>query len=126
MENLSPLGDGHPDLGEFLSIKVIETLKEKGDCTVIERERLFLALEELNLGTSALADESTRLRLGRIVRAQLMIFGGYLVIADTMRLDLRLVDVESGRILSAVKRTVPAGDLSGWLNAAGEATLELF
>ncbi len=126
LENLSPIGECHSGLGEFLSIRVIQTLKETGGFNVIERERLSVALEELNLGTSSLMDESTRLRLGRLVMAELMIFGGYLVIADKMRLDLRLVEVESGRILNAVKKTVPAADMAIWLNAAGEATGELF
>jgi curli biogenesis system outer membrane secretion channel CsgG len=126
LEDLSPMGDGRPDLGEFLSLRVIETLKKMGGYNVIERERLSLALEELNLGTSSLADESTRLRLGRLIGAQLMIFGGYQVIAEKMRLDLRLVEVGSGRILHAVEKTVSASDLSGWLNAAEAATRELF
>ena len=126
LEDLSPLGDGRPDLGEFLSIRVIETLKEMEGLNVIERERLSLALEELNLGTLSLADESTRLRLGMLIGAQLMIFGGYQVITEKMRLDLRLVEAGSGRILNAVEKTVSASDLSGWLNAAEEATRELF
>jgi hypothetical protein len=126
LEDLSPLGDGRPDLGEFISLRVIETVKEMEGLNVIERERLSLALEELNLGTSSLADESTRLRLGKIIGAQLMIFGAYQVIAEQMRLDLRLVEAGSGRILNAVEKTVSASDLSGWLNAAEAATRELF
>lgn len=126
LEDLSPLGDGRPDLGEFLSIRVIETLKKMEGFNVIERERLSLALEELNLGTSSLTDESARLRLGKLIGAQLMIFGGYQVISEQMRLDLRLVEVGSGRILKAVEKTVSASDLSGWLNAAESATRELF
>ena len=119
------MGDGRPDLGGLLSAKVIETLKEKTAYDVVERERLSLVLEEQNLGSSQLADESTRLRLGRLVGAQLMIFGGYQVIGGQMRLDIRLVEVETGKILKATERTVSAGDLTGWLNAAAEAAAEL-
>jgi len=125
LEDLSPLGDGRPDLGEFLSIRIIDTIEQMEGWNVIERERLSLALEELNLGTSSLADESTRLRLGRLIGARWMIFGGYQVIAEQMRLDLRVVEVGSGRIMSAVEKTIPASDLSGWLNAVEEATQEL-
>ena len=125
LEDLSPLGDGRPDLGEFLSIRVIETIKRMEGWNTIERERLSLALEELNLGTSSLVDESTKLKLGRLIGAQWMIFGGYQVIAEQMRVDLRVVEVGSGRILNAVEKTVPASDLSGWLNAVEEATQEL-
>lgn len=125
LEDLTPGGSLHPDLGEPLSAKVIETLKEIGDHTVVERERLVLALEELNLGTTSLVDESTRLRIGRLVQAQMMIFGGYQVIADHMRLDLRLVEVETGKILRAAQQTTSSADLSGWLKAAQKATAEL-
>jgi TolB-like protein len=126
LENLSPMESGHADLGQLLSAKVIETLKETGRHTVVERERLLLALEELSLGTTSLVDETTRLRIGRIVGARLMIFGAYQVIADKMRLDLRLVEVETGSILKAAQKTTSAEDLSGWLRAAREATTELF
>ena len=126
LENLSPMEFGRPDLGELLSGKVIETLKETGGYTVVERERLLLALEELGLGTTSLVDETTRLRIGRIVGARLMVFGGYQVIMDKMRLDLRLVEVETGSILKAAQKTTSAADLSAWLRAAREATAELF
>ncbi len=126
LENLSPMECGRPDLGELLSAKVIETFKETGNYTVVERERLLLVLEELGLGTTSLADETTRLRIGRIVGARLMVFGAYQVIADKMRLDLRLVEVETGSILKAAQKTTSAADLSGWLKAAREATTELF
>jgi TolB-like protein len=126
LEDLSPMESGHADLGQLLSAKVIETLKETGRHTVVERERLLLALEELSLGTTSLVDETTRLRIGRIVGARLMVFGAYQVIADKMRLDLRLVEVETGSILKAAQKTTSAADLSGWLRAAREATTELF
>jgi len=87
---------------------------------------LVLALEELNLGTTSLVDESTRLQIGRIVQAQLMVFGGYQVIADHMRLDLRLVEVQTGKILKAAKQITSGTDMSSWLKAAAEAAAELF
>lgn len=126
LENLSPMACGRPDLGELLSAKVVETLKETGNWTVVERERLLLALEELGLGTTSMANESTRLRLGKLVGARLMVFGAYQVILDKMRLDLRLVEVETGSILKAVQKTTTAFDVCAWLRAAKEATVELF
>ena len=105
LENLSPPGNVFPNLEELFASKVVEILIEAGDYEVVERQRLILALEELNLGTTAWVDESTRLRIGRMVGARLMVFGSYQVIAGQMRLDLRLVDVESGRIMKAVQKT---------------------
>ncbi len=125
LDNLSPAGASPSDLGELLSVEVIKAIQESGRYSVIERERLFMALEELNLGSTALVDENTRLKLGQLSSAQLMVFGGYQVIGDTMRLDLRLVDVETGRIRKAVKKITAAENISGWLDSAKSAAEEL-
>ena len=104
---------------------MIETFKESVTFQVVERQRLILALEELNLGSSSLANEATRLRIGRIVGARFMVFGGYFVLGDMMRLDLRLVEVETGTIVKAAEKTTAAGDLNGWLKATRQAAEEL-
>ena len=126
LDNLTPSASAQSDLGELLSAQVIEAIQSKGDYTVVERERLLLALQELRLGTEAIADESTRLKLGRISGATLMVFGAYQVIGEQMRLDLRLVEVETGKVQKAVQRTTPATDLSGWHRNAREVAGELF
>ncbi|MFH0730446.1 MAG: FlgO family outer membrane protein [Pseudomonadota bacterium] len=124
LENLSPLGTAQMDLGDLLSARIIETVQQ-GGYTTIEREKLEIALRELNLGSSSLADSSTQLRIGRIAGASRMIFGAYQVVGNQMRLDLRLVDVETGRILKSAEKTAGDGDLSGWLKAAEAAAKEL-
>jgi curli biogenesis system outer membrane secretion channel CsgG len=125
MDELSPSSGAQPDLGQALSGRIMEAFESKGKYTLVERQRLILALEELHLGSSELADESTRLRLGNLVGAQAMVFGAYQVIGSSMRLDLRLVDVETGKVLKATQRTVSASDLTTWLKAAREAGEEL-
>jgi TolB-like protein len=124
-DNLSLSAGDQPSLGEILSSQVMEVIGARRGVVVIERERLHLALEELKLGSTSLADEATRLKLGHLVGARLMVFGAYQAIADTMRLDLRLVEVETGKVLKAVKRTASSGDLSEWLKVAREAAAEL-
>jgi hypothetical protein len=92
---------------------------------VIERQRLLLALEELRLGTTSIVDESTRLKLGKIVAARFMVFGGYQVVGDKMRLDLRLVEVETGKIKKAVQKITSSANLQEWIDMAGRAAEEL-
>ena len=113
------------DLGELLAAKIIETLEDSGAYKVVERERLLIVLEELNLGDSPVVDESTRLKIGKIIGARCMVFGSYFVVADTMRLDLRLVEVETGSILKASQKMASAINVSEWLDVAGEAAREL-
>lgn len=125
LDDLSPSSRGRPDLGGLLSGQVIEVLQKKRNITVVERQRLLLALEELHLGTTSIVDETTRLKLGRLVGARMMAFGGYQIIGGQMRLDLRLVEVETGKVLKAVQKTVSATDLKGWLDTAAKAAEEL-
>jgi len=126
LEDFSSGPQNRPDLGEFISARVIETIQETGGYTVVERQRLLLALEELNIGSSALADEITRLEIGRIVGAKLMVFGGFQVIGDKMRLDLRLVEVETGAVARTAEKTVSSTNFSGWLKAAEDTATDLF
>jgi len=125
MENMSPDRPLAMDWGELLSSGVIQVFQESGDYAVVEREKLLLVLEELQLGSSALADDETRLKLGHLVGAQQMVFGGYLVVGDMMRLDLRLVEVETGAVVNATHRTLSAADPVAGLNAAKGAAREL-
>ncbi len=125
MENMSPDRPLAMDWGELLSSGVIQVFQESGDYAVVEREKLIRVLEELQLGSSALADDETRLKLGQLVGAQQMVFGGYLVVGDMMRLDLRLVEVETGAVVNAAHRTLSAADPVAGLNAAKGAAREL-
>ncbi len=121
IENLSPDDSTGDDLGILLSSEIVGRLSTKPAIQIIERQKLLSVLQELKLGNSELADESVRLKVGRMLGAKRMVFGSYLVSGSNMRLDLRLVDVETGRILKTAKETVIAGETEEWMDAAGEA-----
>jgi curli biogenesis system outer membrane secretion channel CsgG len=125
LDDLSPSSTVRPPLGEIFSSQIIEALKKKGDYTVVERERLLLALEELRLGTTKLVDETTRLKLGKMIGARFMVFGGYQIIGNQMRIDLRMVEVETGKVKRAVEKTTSSTDLQDWIDAAKKAAQEL-
>ena len=125
LDDLSPSTIVRPEIGELLSGEIINAVNQKGEYSVVERERLLLALEELNLGAASFVDETTRLRLGRLSGARFMIFGGYQIIGSTMRLDLQLIEVETGKLQKAVQKTIEGSDLSKWLKNAEEAAEEL-
>jgi len=126
LENLSPDIATRTDLGGLLGGEIIQSIQQTGDIRVVEREKLVMILEELRLGTSSLADESTRLKVGRLLGAREMIFGGYMVVGSTMRIDLRRVEVETGRVLKTAKQTAAAGDPAAWLEAARQAGAALY
>jgi curli biogenesis system outer membrane secretion channel CsgG len=126
LEYLGPEPNAHQNISEVLSAKVIETFEESGRYEIVERERLLLALEELQIGSSSVADESTRLRIGRIVGAKYMVFGTYFVLNESMRIDLRLVEVETGSVVKTAQKTTNIPDPIEWINLAGEASRDLF
>jgi hypothetical protein len=126
--DIVPLGTmdaAQSGMGAFLSNRIIARFDDDPRHAAIDRSKLDAILEELNLGSSDLADPGTRLRLGRLLGAQRMVFGAYQVVAATMRIDLRLVDVATGRIERVGVGTSPAGDTAGWIKAADQAAGEL-
>ena len=82
-------------------------------------------MEELNIGTSDVVSDSTRLEIGRIVGARLMLFGSYTVIGETIMLDLRMVEVETGRILKATYKTTTSSNPVELLKIARDAAKAL-
>lgn len=124
-DDVSPGAVEERGIGEVLGLRIVETVRARG-LSVVERQKLLLAVEELRLGTSALADESTRLRLGRITGARQMVFGGYLTVGGRVRMDLRLVDVETGKVLRTASRTGPAGGIDALLDLCGKVAADLF
>ncbi len=130
LENLSPLQSidrsfDLSDMGDILSNAIVEAINSSKEYDVIERENLLLALEELGLGSSALADETTKLKIGKIIGARLMIFGGYIIIEDTVRFDIRLVDVESGAVVKSAQKVVKTTNITEILNAVTLTANEL-
>jgi len=106
-EDLSPYKTAkYSFYSTVLADACIEKLKEIKGVEAVERSRLLQVLEEQALGSSELADESTRLRLGKLLGAKRMIFGTYQVIGGQVRIDMRLVDVETSKVLGADEKTL--------------------
>ncbi len=113
------------DMKDFFSDTIINTLAEHGKFKVIERQKLALALTELNLGSSELASEENRLKIGQILGAQLMVFGGYQMLGEQLRFDLRMVEVESGVVINTAEHSVHSADMAGWIKASQDAATKL-
>ncbi len=114
------------DMRDVLMVEIIETLKKKRTYDeVIERKRLDLILGELRLGNEKFVDEETRLKVGKMVGARYMVFGSYQVHGNIMRIDLRLVEVETGAVRKGISK-IPSGiDLGASIEAARKAAEEL-
>jgi TolB-like protein len=78
---------------------------------MVERERLDAVLTEVALQRSSWVDSSSAVRLGKGLGAAYIVTGAYLVQGDTIRVDARVIDVETGEIAAATHAEGLAGDV---------------
>ncbi len=72
---------------------------------VVERERLDALLSEMKLQQSGLADPATAAKIGKILGVQALLMGSYTAIGGMIRIDARIVEVETGLVLKAEEVT---------------------
>jgi len=117
----------HPEQLESTWVDQIETsfLKEiiekgKGQFIIVERSKIETLIKEQELQAS-LGDETTACRLGQLIGANKIILGR-IVYTDnthsTITISIRLVDVETGKIISApqVDSDLYLGTIRYWIS----------
>jgi hypothetical protein len=87
-------------------------VKASSRAVVVEREQLEQILREMELGDTDLSDPRTRLALGKLLQAGVMLFGEYIPGGNEDTLMLRVVDTETTQLLDMI---------SGELNAQSPA-----
>jgi TolB-like protein len=95
---------GNPELEPLkvgLAQMLITDLRGTAGVTVVERAHLQDLLDELELGHSGVTDPDTAAKLGKLLGAEWMLLGSYFELLGTLRIDARLVKVETGEILHA-------------------------
>jgi len=85
---------------------LIDQLRQRG-MVVVEREVLDNLLEELNLGSSALADPEVQLRLGKVMSARLLALGTLSPKPKKGLSFLRLIETETTQIVSSLSQPLP-------------------
>lgn len=88
-------------LRRSLSESMTQSLIKIPGLKLVDRLQLRRVMAELSLGADSLADQDTRLKVGRVTGAQCMLFGSFLAMADQVRVDLRLVDTQTSQIVFA-------------------------
>jgi TolB-like protein len=81
---------------------IITDLSTNSGFRVVERDRIEEIIDELKLQSSDLADPATAVKVGKLVGAKRMVFGSYFDMMGTLRVDTRLVDVETGVVTCSV------------------------
>lgn len=87
-------------LSQGLASMMINMMGGSIDLKVVERERLQWLLDELDLQSeSGRVDQSTAVEMGKLIGAQSVLIGSFIVNDDDMYLGSRLVKVETGEVL---------------------------
>lgn len=94
-EHYAPLSKG-------LAAMLITDLKNSGTTIkIIEREKILTILKEVALSQSGSVDKSTAIEVGRILGAQAIAFGSFMVIEPNVRMDFRIIKVETSETIMA-------------------------
>ena len=103
-DNTSDIKEFNP-LSKGLADMLITDLSNIKSINIVEREKLEDLIQEIELGDSGFINKETAQKLGKGLGATYMLTGSFLIIAETMRIDARLIDVASGEIVMAEEIT---------------------
>jgi len=91
------------NLGKIVSEMLTTSFVNSESFKIIEREQLQKVVQEFQLSQSGIIDTSYAKQIGKIAGADAIVTGSVTKIGDDLRLDARIIDVESGIILTAEK-----------------------
>jgi TolB-like protein len=98
-EQYQPLAKGLAEI-------VITELSRVQTVRVVERRELRSLLEEMKLSQTGSVSSETSVQVGRLLGAHYLVFGGYMVAMDEkIRIDVRIVEVETGLTVKAEEVT---------------------
>jgi TolB-like protein len=93
---LEPLRKGLADM-------LITDLGNVSSLQLVERDKLNQVLSELKLSQSKFIDPRTAQKLGQGLAAELIMTGSYAIAGETLRVDVRIVEVKTGRVAASDK-----------------------
>jgi TolB-like protein len=93
---LAPLAKGLADM-------LITDLSNVSSLQIVERDRLNQVLAELKLSRSKFINPKTAQKLGKGLAAEFIMTGGYTLAGEVMRLDARVIEVQTGKVRASEK-----------------------
>ncbi|MCK5686318.1 hypothetical protein KAJ27_19445 [bacterium] len=94
-EKYAPLSKG-------LAAMLITDLDKSGtSLKLIERDKIQSILKEIALNQSGGVDAATAAKAGKILGAQSIAFGSFMVIGKSIRIDTRIIEVETSEMIMA-------------------------
>ncbi len=92
-----------------VTTQLADQLGASGRVKVVDRVLIDQLLQELNLGTSELADPETALKLGKVLAAKIMGTGTLIHMPNGTMMSMRLIDTETSQIPKVINLQFPEG-----------------
>ena len=94
-EKYGPLSNG------LAAMLITDLNKNKSVLKVIERNKIKAILKEIAFGQTGGVDQSTAIEAGKILGAQSIGFGAFTIMGEMIRIDMRIIKVESSELVMA-------------------------
>ncbi|MEX1013714.1 MAG: FlgO family outer membrane protein [Candidatus Paceibacterota bacterium] len=107
------------NLGKFLAEEVITKLFQSNKFKVIERQLLNKVIEEQKLQVSGIIDERSVKELGNLLGVEAIVSGTVTELANSVRINARLIGTETGEIFGAASSEIPKDESIRKLIASG-------
>lgn len=115
--------DDMATLRKGLANMLITDLVDTPGVTIVERGRLQEVMDELDLNRSKKIDRRSALKVGKLLRADYIVFGSYFVLRGKLHVQARVTDVERGK--NVIGRMNHAGSLDDFFEIEQKIADEL-
>jgi TolB-like protein len=99
--------------GVAISEYLVASLQASGRATVVERAQFQKVMGEQALALSGATTDSAAAQAGKLLSARYLVVGSVGNLMGSHRINLRLLDVESGKVLEAGSVTAQASEYEG-------------
>lgn len=98
-------------MGRGLAAMLISDLAVSPELRLVERERMQDVLREQDMQRSAMFDSTTAVKAGRLLGAEIIATGSLAAAGTELRIDMRLIRVETGEIIKSARAAGPEDKL---------------
>ena len=94
-ERFAPLSKGLP------AMLTTDLNRNGAGLKLIERDKIQALLKEIAFGQTGVVDESQAVKVGKILGAQAIALGSFMVLGENIRIDVRIIKVETSELFLA-------------------------
>jgi TolB-like protein len=111
-------------LEQGLAAMLMSELAANPSARVVERRELQRLIEEQSLGASGRVEDATAARIGKLVGARYVVKGTFVDFYGDFRLDLHLVNGETGEVVKTVTERMRRDHLFDIIKAAAQRLMQ--